>query len=1088
MTDTLISGSCAMLKCLKYTKISLNYANSYDSFAMDNTKGMKKISFISSGLQSLSFYTKVTSNYRKNSIFPGDDDTEISAKSEHENALQDYVREIHDVLPEKYIISILSSNKYLYTSSIDDDINCIPMLAQNLFWNLLVQDSFSFFRLLFNQLLNISKQEYVILFITMIIKRFDLLPTNSAFILVNHIIAVIIQLIHQKKINHNLIIGNLLFIIVDNISKNLENVQIRKSVFFPQGVAIQFTKYISFKQLKQLFRGEQCENKFLLGISIPSTKNVVIYAEDDSIIPTQLSVTEKTTFELIRQESLSFFDFRDATIHEDYYLVDYETQYIYDNNLFVGDFYFRRNMYSQLMMKKMNKSEAFKMIKQQIINETFLEIQNVRFFVSMIKHSDVIQAQSYLQATIEEINFQEFSKKLTKTFVYKYFSSQSSSVCKIRSLDLIHKYTLIQKSKNGKFFDLESFRCAKPIEMVRNVFLKMPNNEIEQIFYLYLELLNSIIILHSECIDVVRIAFSTLIDISVKFKSIFYTYGFNVIMPVIITVYSKKVSYHYIIEAIEFLIQSFFILYQNPFIAQMLSSIANLLIPADEMYPEMYGKISDTVLYDIIKSLEIETEDHLSLLILSGFDKGITPMDFCYQGEYYKSTLTIIQTINLCVTLICHEYECSNANSILITLKHLIRVYLKNVMNENDKKFESIRKELRILNNVAVAVKSLLYTCEPLSKAFDGSIYQQNPTTYTHSNYIDDVSEIKKSYAAVNRKSATYEDKMTNYTSPRVNLISIASRFLTYYPQRVLQLQSIPTNDGDISFKAVYIPTRLHMKLYEVVLSLLKLITYDSSTLENVDFTLYFSQYLPAITWSKQSMRSIFTYVAKRIERILSKLFKKINLWNNFNWEKFTILIEGIHKCLEKNMFLYHIPALKNLVVTLMHVTMAMSKTDKEAITSGINSTLKHWNKKKSSNKNCFFSNEIFLNRAVQLICLYIQVSDENSRFEEFIQSSNDANNKNVVYNIFNRMILLSTTGLKSGIIVKYNTFNYIFNYTITQIYRNLVNVKQVSHMSRDSFNSNNIINTSMCSNSPEAHNKRKFTEFLIYPMLSCNP
>lgn len=110
--------------------------------------------------------------------------------------------------------------------------------------------------------------------------------------------------------------------------------------------------------------------------------------------------------------------------------------------------------------------------------------------------------------------------------------------------------------------------------------------------------------------------------------------------------------------------------------------------------------------------------DPLDILELVEAEKPLKALDFCYQME----TLSILDAISLCVTVVSYAADTQRGHQMLTILEAILPLHLKHMQTLTTKKETpgGPRTELQMIHNVSVSMKTLIYNSEALTRNFTG--------------------------------------------------------------------------------------------------------------------------------------------------------------------------------------------------------------------------------------------------------------------------------------------------------------------------------------------------------------------------------
>ncbi|ESO05346.1 hypothetical protein HELRODRAFT_191448 [Helobdella robusta] len=647
---------------------------------------------------------------------------------------------------------------------------------------------------------------------------------------------------------------------------------------------------IYFKDLKQTLRKEQCDAMLLIAANVPSAKKLIVHGPDLSCIPSQFLIQEDTKFEHILQESLEFFNIP-ADEHEEFFLVDTKSNHMHNLNSYVRDFYFfRRNFYPQLSLVRMDAREAKKNLLKQTFVLKFLEMEKVLFALSVLNSSQGIQFQSHVTYLHEElIKLPSFPRKALETEFNAYHGEMKDE---IMSMDMLHKFAWTK--------------------LVSTMFRGM-SSTITHVgdLPLFLNVINGVLILHAEDSFLFRYCIATYINVCKHFKQVFASTGFSFIMPSIMKVYSSN--------------------HTNDI--TMFGSVSGAL----DLWP--HKKLNEQSLdprffYWLLVSLNNDLPDNLHVLELLDDHDPIQSLDFCYKDD--SNSFTILDAINLCVTIIAHSPESLRATQMLVILETILPHFLAEAIHDHRFHYEhqwstlsppaphdpgSINHEISIINSVAISMRVLISSCESLSRGFNKSQFE--PANKPFQGHNNQSPKPKKHKEAVNDFKCTASDETClgqfgDFVKPRNSLLSVASDFYDHCSIRMKELHS---KDSSLKLPEL-LDHKSHIRLADVCHSLMKVSTHDPSTINSLGLQKYMKMILPNTDWSQTNIRPALNLILRRVERFLNKIHNKSIFISNVTWKAVTNLVNVINLTLCNCSYIGHLPQMKVLVYTCMHIIM----------------------------------------------------------------------------------------------------------------------------------------------------------------------
>ena len=527
----------------------------------------------------------------------------------------------------------------LEDTQINSDGQAVYDVAYKTIWHCLSEDSALFLRNLLEKLTR-EKKNVVIQTIRRLIRFVPRLPAQAAFTLYNYLIGFIMYHVRTPTEDSQSIIASvmsILWLIVPNV----------------------FGLFL--KDLKQILRKEQCDSTILITANVPSAKKIIVHGPDPGSIPSQFPVHEDTQFSQILTDSLDFFGI-DETKHNEYFLVDTKTNQIHNLNAFVRDFYFfKRSQYPQISLVHMNPVEAYDKFQQQAFTLQFTELGKSLMSLSLIKTSYMgIQRVLFLHE--ELMKLPSFPRKALETNLTLYSGPMGREVL---GLDTLHKISWVKLV--GRMFEATSGFFADSTDI-----------------HLFLNVVNGTLLLHCEDATILRLCMATYINAAHQFKNIFATNGYLLIVQTIVQIYGTHQTNSLLCRTIEFVFKQFYILHSKPFVLQMFGAVAPLLDTDSINKYESSCQISPKAFFQLLQSLGQYTADPLDILELVDAEKPLKALDFCYQMD--SETLTVLDSISLCVTVISYAPDSERGHQMLTILDSILPFHLMHMQTLTTKK------------------------------------------------------------------------------------------------------------------------------------------------------------------------------------------------------------------------------------------------------------------------------------------------------------------------------------------------------------------------------------------------------------------
>ncbi|XP_069159541.1 protein unc-80 homolog isoform X1 [Procambarus clarkii] len=755
--------------------------------------------------------------------------------------------------------------------------------AQQVIWSCLVEDSALFLRFFLEKLTR-ERQDVMVRLLRRLVRFIPQLPSQAAFALYNYMV------------------GYVMFYVRSPQEASQDHIASALSILWTVVPSIQG---ILFKDIKQIFRKEQCDSALLVTANVPSAKKIIVHGPgglDGGGIPSQFPIQEDTQFCQILQESLDFFSIAEND-HKYYFLVDHKTNQIHNLQSYVRDFYFfKRAQYPQLLMIYMEPDAAYDALQRQAFTLKLLEIGKVLMAWSILKRPDQV-AQRVFFLHEELTKLPSFPRKALEADFNLYKGGAMGK--EVRGLDQLHKYMWVQ--------------------LVTRMFEGMAGN-LTYItdLHLFLNVINGAFLLHCEDSSMLRLCMASYINAAHHFKNLFSTNGYLHIMPTILRVYSNYQSNKMVVTVIEFIVKQLYILHRKPFILQMLGSVATIL---DMDESAVYGdanKIQPRRLFDILLSLERHHEDPLHILDLVTVQKPLRALDFCYHEE--SDSVSLLEAVDMCVTVVAYSADSKRGHQMLTILEANLGLVLRHLQATAGR---DLRQEKETIHHVAVAMKTLVTNCEPLAKNYTGPqksagegkgssrvTYSKTSKAYNPAIEVDDDSHSKymsdsKRYQAYERDMEDSEALRHDFRQPRDTLLHVVAEFLTTCSQRLAEINK---KAGQESKHSDLLDTKCHLRLAEVAHSLLKVAPYDPATMGCRGLQRYMNEILPHPDWSHEDLRPALVNILRRLDKMFNKIAKKNSIRRLTDWGAAASLLKGVYTTLSKYPYIAHLPHLKMVV------------------------------------------------------------------------------------------------------------------------------------------------------------------------------
>nr|XP_037867403.1 protein unc-80 homolog isoform X7 [Bombyx mori] len=758
-------------------------------------------------------------------------------------------------------------------------------VAYQVIWCCLVEDSALFLRHVLERLTR-DHQDEMFKLLRHLIRFIPRLPQQAAFALYNYIIGYVMFYVRSPHEEGQRLVGAALSIL---------------------WMVVHSVHGIMFKDLKQILRKEQCDASILLTANVPAAKKIIVHGPSDNegSIPSQFPVQEDTVFAQILKESLDFFSIPEK-LHKEHFLVDFKTRQIHNPQNYVRDHYFfKRSQYPQLGLVHMEPEEAFNKLQQQELLLKFIEIGKVLLTWAILKNVDmVVQRVVFLHD--ELMKLPSFPRKALEADLTLYSRGHLGTT--LLGLDVLHKFMWVR--------------------LIARMFEAMAGNfTSSRDIHLFLNVLNGALMLHSEDALILRYVIATYVNAASNFKSIFSTNGYLLIMPTLLQIYSNFQTNKLVTTTIEYAVKQFYLLNRKPFILQMFGSVSAILDTDEESIYGDASKVQSSCLFNLLLSLETPSPDPLHIAELIKEDKPLKPIDFCYRDE--EEMVNVLDCISLCVMVVSYSAESFRGYQMLIILEAILPCYVKQIESPTYNREGKTEKE--IIQQLAIAIKTLVNNCEGLSKSYNGP-YRTSPehkgssqragqrtTAATIIAFEESHSKFDNSKLPVQEYTGTEDSELVRaeYRRPRDVLLSLVGNFIGHATARLIELNGSKGSGGSEGKPVELLDCKSHARLAEIAHSLLKVSPYDPESMGCRGLQRYMMDVLPAADWENDALRPALNMILRRLDKVFLKIAKKPSIRRNTAWDSAATLLKGVYETMTRCTYIMQWPQVKTLLNTI---------------------------------------------------------------------------------------------------------------------------------------------------------------------------
>ncbi|XP_062907898.1 protein unc-80 homolog isoform X3 [Mobula hypostoma] len=794
------------------------------------------------------------------------------------------------VFPACICATVLPIVHLMEDGEVREDGVAVSAVAQQVLWNCLIEDPALVLRHFLEKLTISNRQDELIYMLRKLLLNIGDMPAQTSHILFNYLVGLIMYFVRTPCEWG-----------MDAISA---------TVTFLWEVVV-YVEGLFFKDLKQTMKKEQCEVKLLVTASMPGTKTLVVHGQNECDIPTQLPVHEDTQFEAVLKECLEFFNIPEAQSNH-YFLMDKRWNLIHYAKTYVRDIYpFRRSVSPQLNLVHMLPAKGQELIQKQVFTRKLEELGRVMFLMSLTQHIPAVHKQSHVSLLQEDLlRLPSFPRNAVDA-----------------------EFSLFADHQGKELFGLDTLHKSMWIKLLEEMFLGMPSeypwgDEI----MLFLNVFNGALILHPEDSALLRQYAATAINTAVHFNHLFSLSGYQWILPSMLQVYADYESNPLLRQAIEFTCRQFYILHRKPFILQLFASVAPLLEFSDVSNNGSSKGVSSQCLFDLLVSLESDTQDILDVLELVKAEKPLKSLDFCYGNE--DLAFSISEAIKLCVTVVAYAPESLRSLQMLMVLEALVPCYLQKLKKQT---FElesasAARDEITAIASLATSIQALLYSVESLTRPMTAPQMSRSdqghrgaPTAnHAMSGGVNTRDNLHLLEEGQSLPTEELDERIAReeFRRPRESLLNICTEFFKHCGSRLKILQNMAGEPRVTAFELLDVKS--HMRLAEIAHSLLKLAPYDTQTMESHGLRRYIMEMLPVTDWTTEAVRPALILILKRLDRMFNKIHKMPTLRRQVEWEAASSLIEGICLTLQRQPIISFLPHLRSLINVCVNLVMGV--------------------------------------------------------------------------------------------------------------------------------------------------------------------
>ncbi|KAA8579733.1 hypothetical protein FQN60_006826 [Etheostoma spectabile] len=448
---------------------------------------------------------------------------------------------------------------------------------------------------------------------------------------------------------------------------------------------------------------------------------------------------------------------------------------------YVRDIYpFRRSVSPQLNLVHMLPEKGQELIQKQVFSRKLEEVGRVLFLISLTQHMPAVHKQSHVSLLQEDLlRLPSFPRT---------------------AIDA--EFSLVNEPQGKELFGLDTLHKVLWIKLLEEMFLGMPSEyPWGDEMMLFLNVFNGALLLHPEDSALLRQYTATAINTAVHFNHLFSLSGYQWILPTMLQVYADYESDPLLRQGIEFCCRQFYILHRKPFTLQLFASVAPLLEFTTSTSTGLSKGVSAQCLFDLLVSLEGETQDALDALELVKAEKPLRSLDFCYGNE--DLAFSVSEAIKLCVTVVAYAPESFRSLQMLMVLEALVPCHLQK-LKSNTITMESAsaaRDEIAAIAALATSLQALLYSSETLTRPMTAPQMSRcdqghkGGTTANHAmsggvNTRDNLHLLEEGQG-MPREELDERNAREEFRRPRESLLNICTEFYKHCGPRLKILQNV---------------------------------------------------------------------------------------------------------------------------------------------------------------------------------------------------------------------------------------------------------------------------------------------------------